>query len=230
MSIEGFTGFGDGAQEFFQELKEHNSKEWFHANKRRYEEEVLEPAADFVLDLGPRLKEPYPDINFGTQRNGSGSIMRINRDIRFSPDKRPYKENLGIVFWIGGGKKVELPCFYFHLDSKEIFFYGGQHMFPKDVLERYREAVDDEHRGTELENILAGLDTGGFKRMEEPEYKRVPRGFPADHPREELLRLKGLGVSIDIAGKDALSGRLVEVCADFSREVKPLLDWILRLN
>ncbi len=131
---------------------------------------------------------------------------------------------------MGEGKKVELPCFYFHMDAAKIFFYAVQHMFPKDDLERYRRAADDEKRGPELVKILAGLDKNGFPRMEEPEYKRVPRGFPAGHPREELLRLKGLGVSAAITGTEVLSGRLVDTCTDFAGQVKPLLDWLRPLN
>jgi uncharacterized protein (TIGR02453 family) len=80
--------------------------------------------------------------------------MRIYRDIRFSPDKRPYKENLGMVFWLGNGKKVERLGFYFHLSPSEVFFYGGQHMFPKPVLKKYRTAIDDNNKGDLLESIL----------------------------------------------------------------------------
>lgn len=230
MSNEQFQGFGSGAQQFFKELSSHNDKQWFTANKTRYETEVLEPAALFVLALGARLQTSYPEINFGTQRNGSGSIMRINRDIRFSNDKRPYKENLGLVFWIGEGKKVELPCFYFHLDAEHIFFYGGQHMFPKDVLQRYREAVDDTSRGTKLTTILATLEKIGLPVIEEPAYKRVPRGYASDHPRASLLRLGGVGVSSVISEQDATSAELIDLCTEYARKMQPLIEWLHPVN
>ena len=66
--------------------------------------------------------------------------------MRFSPDKSPYKQNLGIVFWIGSGKKVELPLFYLHVEADRAFFYGGQHVFPKAVLERYRAGLRHPYR------------------------------------------------------------------------------------
>lgn len=222
------------------DLSRNNRKEWFHANKSLYEEELLGPAAAFVLALGPKLKETFPDVSFGTQRNGSGSIMRINRDIRFSPDKRPYKEHLGLVFWIHPGegedagkvkrKKVELPCFYFHFAPERIFFYGGQHMFPKDILERYRTAVADEGRGPELEKILETLAGQGLPLMEEPVYKRTPRGYPADHPRGELLRLGGVGVATNISPGEAESPQLIESCAKRAGRMKTLIDWLCDIN
>lgn len=225
-----FSGFVKGTQTFLKDLGKHNNKEWFHKNKTRYEEDLLGPAQDFVMALGGELKTLYRDINFGTQRNGSGSIMRINRDIRFSPDKRPYKENIGLVFWIGEGKKVELPCFYFHLEGDKGFFYGGQHMFPKEVLEQYRNAVDDDKKGPKIEKILESLAAEGFPLMEEPEYKRVPRGYSADHPREELLRLKGLGVSRPISWKEAASPELLTLCLHMAEKAKPLINWLKPIN
>lgn len=230
MSAEQFTGFGKPTRAFLADLSRNNNKPWFTEHRTRYEDDLLSPATGFVLELGPRLKKIYPHINYGTQKNGTGSIMRIYRDVRFSKDKRPYKENLGVIFWIGEGKKVELPCFYFHLDAGKSFFYGGRHMFPKDVLETYRSAVADDASGTELEEILSSLEKQGLPLMEEPAYKRVPRGYPADHPRELLLRLGGLGVSMDITPEAAAAPDLVESCAGAAAKMKPLLDWLEKIG
>lgn len=227
---EEFQGFGEGAQQFFKNLAHNNTKEWFKAHEERYDAEVREPALAFIRALGPRLAESYPAIRFGTQRNGAGSLMRIHRDVRFSSDKRPYKENLGIIFWLGEGKKVERPCFYFHVDAGRAFFYGGQHMFPKEVLGRYREAVDDAKRGPELEGILADLDRAGLPLMEEPAYKRVPRGFDREHSREHLMRLAGLGVGVDLESAALHRADLVERCAEYAERVRPLQEWLDRIN
>lgn len=229
MEKESFQGFGEGARRFFAELGAHNKKEWFNANKARYEQEILRPAERFVRELGPMLREIYPLLSFDTRKNGAGSIMRIHRDIRFSPDKRPYKENLGLIFWIGEGKKVELPAFYFHLDSERSFFYGGQHMFPKPTLRRFREAVDEKESGERLEEILKELEKQGLKQMEEPAYKRVPRGFDKEHPRSRLLRLGGLGVGTDLK-EEIASPALTERCREFAETLRPLMFWILEMN
>ena len=225
-----FTGFGNGSQRFFRDLAVNNNKTWFQENHGRYERELLEPAVAFVSALGPRLAGMYPSINYGTQRNGSGSIMRIHRDVRFSPDKRPYKQNLGIVFWIGAGKKVEAPCFYLNVEADQAFFYGGQHTFPGPVLERYRAAVDDEGTGTTLVKILQKLERKDLRILEEPAYKRVPRGFPTNHARGELLRYGGIGVSADIPRQTLTSADLLGVCAGFASNARPLIDWLRALN
>ena len=225
-----FEGFGTGAQQFFAELAHSNTKEWFKAHEERYDAEIREPALAFIRALGPWLAEKYPTIGFGTQRNGSGSLMRIHRDVRFSPDKRPYKENLGVIFWLGEGKKVERPCFYFHMDAGRVFFYGGQHMFPKEVLGRYREAVDHAERGPDLEEILGDLDGGGLPLMEEPAYKRVPRGYDREHPREHLMRLAGLGVGADLEAAALQRADLVERCAEYAERMRPLHEWLGRIN
>lgn len=225
-----FAGFGSGARRFLRELAAHNDREWFRANQERYEREVLEPAAAFVEELGPRLARIYPALNYDTRRNGSGSIMRIHRDVRFSPDKRPYKENLGIVLWIGDGKKVELPCFYLHLAVDSAFFYGGQHMMPKPVLERYRAAAADERTGAALAKTLDRLGRAGYRILEEPAYKKVPRGFPADHPRAALLKYAGLGVGMDLDAAALASPELPEVCAGFASKASALMAWLAELN
>ena len=225
-----FIGFGKGSQRFFGELAANNNKPWFKENQSRYERLLLEPAVAFVSALGPRLAEMYPSINYGTQRNGSGSIMRIHRDVRFAPDKSPYKQNLGIVFWIGSGKKVELPLLYLHVEADSAFFYGGQHVFPKPVLERYRAAVDDDATGTVLVKTLQELARKDLRVMEDPAYKRVPKGFPTDHARGKLLRHKGLGVGTDIPTTTLTDPGLLDVCASVASRTRMLIEWLCNLN
>jgi uncharacterized protein (TIGR02453 family) len=224
-----FDGFGPEARGFLRELAANNRKEWFSANKDRYERHIREVGERFIDEMGPHLTSVYPEIRYDTRRNGAGSMMRIHRDIRFSPDKRPYKENVGIVFWIGDGKKVELPGFYFHLGIQESFFYGGQHIFPKPLLQAYRSAVDEEESGSRLTSILKELQERGLPIMEEPAYKRVPRGFDSEHPRSDLLRYGGIGVARRLSAEELESSRLVPSLIDTAEAMKPLLDWLLPL-
>lgn len=222
-----FKGFNPEARDFLRELAAHNRKDWFTANKDRYERYIREVGEQFINEMGPRLASSFPDIRYDTKRNGAGSMMRINRDIRFSPDKRPYKENVGIVFWIGDGKKVEQPGFYFHLGIEESFFYGGQHVFPKPLLQGYRNAVDHDHAGPRLETILQTLAENDLPIIEEPAYKRVPRGFDPDHPRAKLLRYAGLGVARYLSGDELASPDLVRSLTATAEAMKPLLLWLL---
>ena len=184
----------------------------------------------FIGEIGPRLAREYPGLRYGTQLNGTGSLMRPYRDIRFSPDKRPYKENAGIIFWVGDGKKVEQPCFYFHIDSQRAFFYGGQHIFPKVVLDRFRHAVADEKRGAQLEDIVERLEKDGLREMEEPACKRVPRGFPQDHPREAYLRQIGFGLGCDLDSDAIVGPDLVETSHAYAVAMRPLMRWLAGIN
>ena len=227
---EEFRGFPPGLFTFLGDLTAHNDKAWFADNRARYEKDYLEPAESFVRAFGEALRKRYPKIHYGTQRNGSGSIMRIYRDIRFSRDTRPLKTNLGLVFWHGEGKKVELPSFYFHVEAAEAFLYAGQHIFPGDVRERFRQAVDEDGSGRELEEILRGLETRGIGVLEEPEYKRVPRGFESGHPREKLLRHTGLGVSLPLVPADLEAPGLIDRCTGFAEMVQPLMEWLGRIQ
>ncbi len=224
-----FDGFGKEAQNFYHGLSANNTKQWFEEHQESYERELREPAERFILALGARLKEHYPTIRFDTRRNGAGSLMRIHRDIRFSPDKRPYKTNMGIIFWLGEGKKTEVPGFYFHIGTDQIFFYGGQHIFPKDVLERYRAAVADK-TGEMLQKILDGLAEQGLPCFEETAFKRVPRGYPADHPRAELLRFAGMGAARLLPAEAIASPSLVDGCAQDALRMKGLIQWLLKRN
>lgn len=225
-----FNGFGPGAAAFFGDLRRNNSRTWFDANRARYEREIREPAESFVLDLGKLLAGDFPSVIYDTRRNGSGSVMRIYRDIRFSPDKRPFKENLGVIFPLAPGKKVQVPIFYFHLDAKESFFYGGQHVMTPETLARYRAAVGDEKTGPALERILAELAERGIGEMEEPTYKRPPRGYRADHPRLRLLRQAALGVGIPLAPEELASPGLPARCADAAATMGSLMEWLGRMN
>jgi uncharacterized protein (TIGR02453 family) len=225
-----FTGFGSETLRFLQDLAFNNDREWFAANKDRYEAAVRGPSEAFILALGPRLAERYPTVVFDVRRNGAGSLMRVHRDVRFSADKRPYKENVGIIFPLAPGKKVEVPIFYFHIEAGRSFFYGGQHVFSPEVLARYRAAVDDGRTGPALERILAGLSARGLAPMEDPAYKRVPRPFPADHPRAALLRQAALGVGADFFPDDLSRSDLVDRCRAAADAMEPLMAWLEAMN
>lgn len=226
----GFTGFGQETLAFLQELSFNNDREWFAANKDRYEAAVREPAETFILALGPLLAGRFPTVVFDTRRNGAGSLMRIHRDVRFSPDKRPYKENVGIIFPLAPGKKVEAPIFYFHIEAGRAFFYGGQHVFSPEVLARYRAAVDDVRTGPALETILTDLASQGLAAMEDPTYKRVPRPYAADHPRAALLRQAALGVGIDFFPGDLARSDLPDRCREAAETMAPLVEWLEAMN
>jgi uncharacterized protein (TIGR02453 family) len=116
-----FEGFGPTTT-FLRNLGRNNSKEWFHAHYDDYQEHLLEPAMAFVEAIGPLLRRFAPDTQ-AVPKIGA-SVMRINRDIRFAKDKRPYKDHLDLWFWRGGEKKGP-NGYWFRLTPKALVLGGG---------------------------------------------------------------------------------------------------------
>jgi uncharacterized protein (TIGR02453 family) len=226
-----FQGFQPQAVQFFRDLAQNNNKTWFDAHKKDYQTLIQQPALVFIEALGERLMTLSPGMTYDTRANGAGSLMRIYRDTRFSADKTPYKTNLGIVFWEGEGKKMENPGVYFGLAVDEgARLFTGHYQFPPPFLKAYREAVGGEKLGRELQEAIAALSASG-RTVEGDQYKRVPTGFSADHPRADLLRYKGLyTVTLPIDPAVVASPKLVDVCLRHASEAMPLHRWLLKVN
>lgn len=171
-----FSGFDRDALAFYAELRADNTKEWWTANKSRYERHVHEP----MLRLASDLEDEF----------GEMKIFRPYRDVRFSADKSPYKLHIGMV-------TAARPAHYLHLSEEGLLTGGGVYEVPPAALARFRRRVDDEASAQSLESVLAALDAREFELMTEGALRTAPRGFPADHPRIELLRLKRLSVGHD---------------------------------
>jgi uncharacterized protein (TIGR02453 family) len=226
---ESFSGFPARAVTFLRQLAAHNERDWFHAHRPEYEAEVLAPARAFVLAMGERLRRLSPGIQFDPGRNGS--LFRIYRDTRFSPDKSPYKTNLGILFWEGRGPRMACPGYYFHLEPPFLMLGAGLYIIPRPLLERYRRAVADPEYGPELAAIvkkitaLPGCTLGG------EHYKRVPAGYDPDPAAAGLLRHAGLYAGWEGPVPAELhSPALVEFCWRKYKPMEPLHRWLVTLT
>jgi uncharacterized protein (TIGR02453 family) len=219
-----FAGFSPELLTFLSELGRNNRRDWFQAHRDEYESLLLEPARDFVDAMGDELG---PDFN-ADPRVG-GSIFRINRDTRFSRDKRPYKDHLDLWFWHGAGPSRKRPGLWFRLTPTQLQLGAGIHHFDRGVLDRYREAVVDPDRGTRLAKAVAevehsGADVGGRH------YKRVPAGFDKEHARAELLLHDGLYAGAELpVPREAPTPAFPTFCAARYRTMRPLLDWLVDL-
>lgn len=218
-------GFPIQAINFYKELKENNNREWFLDHKKDYVEFVQEPAIDFVLDLGKKLQTVIPNIQFDTTTNGSGSIMRIYRDTRFSKDKTPYKNWLGIRFWEGADRKHCASRFFFYINSEGGGVYVGSHHFEKPHLFAYQESIDNNDAGAELEKIVNSLrksyEIGGEK------YKRVPKSFAQDHVRGDLLKHKAMYAHFGNISVDDVTGNdLSKLVIKHFKKLAPLHTWL----
>ncbi|MEM7534114.1 MAG: TIGR02453 family protein [Chloroflexota bacterium] len=223
-----FTGFSQTGINFLAELAQNNNREWFTEHKDVYKSEIVTPALALITELGERLKMISPGINADKRTNGGGSLMRIYRDTRFSKNKTPYKTNLGIFFWEGSSKKMECPGFYFHIEPNDMWIGAGLYIFPKAVLAPYREAVDDEKKGMALQEIVTELQEKGYIVDSIDKYKRIPRDYPKDHPRADLLKYKGIFGRIEsIPIESITSADLIDVCYDHCVAVSPLHKWLV---
>lgn len=220
-----FEGFNKKSLKFFRDLKKNNNKAWFDANRNIYQEEVIEPARLFISAMGSKLKRLAPDINADPRVNKS--IFRINRDIRFSKDKIPYKTNFGIWFWEGAGKRMERSGFYFHLDPPNLMLGTGIYCFPKTLLTRYRDAVVAPKSATRLRQALSKVQRAGAYNLGGGHYKRVPRGYDPDHENAEYLKHNGLwaGITAKIP-EQFYSSELLDYCYHEYKAMAPLHRWL----
>ena len=145
---------------------------WFDQNRERYEQQVLAPSRDFIMALGARLKKIAPGVQADPRVNKS--LFRLNRDIRFSSDKTPYKTHLGLWFWEGSRPRMECSGFYLHLEPSRVMLGVGLYAFPKDMLEAYRQSVVHPKHGPALTKAIAAIKKNKNYYVGEPHYKKDP--------------------------------------------------------
>lgn len=180
-----FEGFSAEAMTFLRELGAQD-KAWLDAHKKDYKQLVADPAKTFVVAMGERLAADIsPTIQAVPKTNGS--IGPINNDLRFSPDKSPYKDHLLMRFWDGPDKKVA-PTLFLRISPETIGIATGAAL---PNLDRWRERIDDPVSGEALAEALATLGKGRDLDVAGQEYKKVPKPYAADHARADLLRHKG---------------------------------------
>jgi uncharacterized protein (TIGR02453 family) len=206
------SGFSSAATQFFEDLEDQNTREFWLGHKDVFEREIREPMAA-LLDSLPEEYQPF-------------KVFRMNRDVRFSADKSPYKTAHGAAHGVPGG------VYYLHLDASGLMVACGSYMMPPDELERYRQAVVDDSSGKELSEILAALrrrrslsvGPGGAEPL-----KTAPRGFPRDHPRADLLRQKGVIAMRTRASSDLQNGARVRIFVVETFDMcSDLIDWLKR--
>ncbi len=221
-----FKGFPPQALSFFSQLEKNNSKEWFNANRQTYDDCILQPSRQFVEAMGQRLSLLAPHIHADPKVNQS--IFRINRDTRFSKNKKPYKTHMAIWLWEGKRPRMECPGFYFHFEPGALIVGAGMYQFAKDQLKTYRLAVADADKGQRLEEIRGELLKDGRYDFSGCTFKRVPRGMDPQHPREELLRHSGVTSGIHTQPPQELHGpEFLDWSFEHCRRFLPLHQWLL---
>lgn len=173
---------------FLKELKKNNNKEWFDQNRKRYQDLRLN-FIDFVSLMIFELSKIDPSVK---NIEAKASIFRINRDIRFSADKSPYKSNMG-AFITPGGKKSGLPGYYLHIEPGANFVAGGIHMPMPTELKAIRNTIIENPE--EYKKIIEATDfIKLFKEVNGDKLKTAPKGFPKEDPNINLIKLKSYTV------------------------------------
>ncbi|GAA3230265.1 DUF2461 domain-containing protein [Pseudonocardia petroleophila] len=197
-----FSGFGEYSVEFYDGLLADNSKAYWTDRREVYERDVRGPMLELLAACEPEF--------------GTGKVFRPYRDVRFSADKTPYKTHCGAT----AGE------FYVQVGSDGLLAAGGYYWMAPDQVARFRTAVDDERRGTDLQARLAALEGAGITIAGE-KLKTRPRGVDPTHPRLDLLRHKGLYGWREWPPDDVLHepGALDRVVTTW-RALGPLTEWL----
>lgn len=185
-----FSGFPTTGLKFLRDLAANNDRDWFEAHRAIWDEQIVPSMLSWCEELAERLRDVMPRAQF-VPRVG-GSLYRLNRDIRFSKDKRPYKTHTAALIWEGSEKNGS-PGLYLHVAPDEVIFGGGLYVFEEAHLDRYRKRLLNERAAAALEEALAVAKKAGLKPDGE-KLVRPPRGFTPEHPRAELSKYKGLVV------------------------------------
>ncbi len=220
-----FEGFADKTPTFFKRLAKNNERTWFLEHKAEFEEGWNTPMKLLLAEVKTAIDATYAHCDLGEPK-----VFRIFRDVRFSKDKVPYKTHIGGILPLErSGKKVtDLPmALYFHVGAKETFGAAGHYQMEPDSLARFRAAVADEARGKELQKILAALRKKGFVADSHEGFKRVPKGFDADHPRADLLKRRGLVVEFPALAPGLLADpKLAKWVSGACKTAAPLVEWL----
>jgi uncharacterized protein (TIGR02453 family) len=207
----GFTGFGEYAIDFFDDLVADNSKSFWDEHKHIYASDVRAPMEALLAELAPEFGE-----------FGGAKVFRPYRDVRFAKDKTPYKTHCGGVIERARGA----GAYYVQIGPEGLVIAGGCFHADAAQLRAYRTAVDDDRRGKELEAILAKLRKGGWNVVGDV-MKTAPRGVAKDHVRIDLLKHRSLYVRKVYEPDDALHEKetLRRVRTGW-RAVRPLNEWM----
>jgi len=219
--ISQFSGFPPEALQFFRGLARNNRREWFLPRKALFEEKVKEPMRQLVDALNIALRGFAPEY----ETDPDQAIFRIYRDIRFSKDKRPYKEQIAATFHWHGSMGYGQGGYYVAVSHKAVAVGGGVYLPEPAQLLSIRQRIAERH--DEFRRILAARPVRKLLgRLEGAQLSRVPRGFAADHPAADLLRYKYYILYKELPPRLAASSALYKAVVERFRVMVPFLRFL----
>lgn len=207
---------------FLAELSCNNNREWFSEHKdwyvrcQKHFEQFIARWLERLAEIDPELAELQP----------KDCIWRIYRDVRFSHDKRPFKEWFGAFAAARGGRKSDRGGYYIHLQPGKCMFAGGIWCPNKDLLFALRKEVLANY--DEVEDIFANPLTNKYFRDfdTEPMLKKVPQGFPADFAHADWLKRKAFTFSTPLTDEQVYAPDFLDLVTNISRAAKPINDFL----
>ena len=209
--------------EFLSDLAKHNKKEWMDDNKKRYQH-AKEQVIELVSELIQKTADFDPSLTGVDPRK---TLFRINRDIRFSKNKDPYKTNFGAAI-VDGGRQSGNPGYYLHIMPGNNFAGGGVYQPSSDKLQKVRQEID--YNGNEIRAII---DDKKFKETFGEPYgddrlKTAPKGYPKDHENIELLQLKHYVFMRQFTDKATTSSDIVSQVVETYKTLYPFNKFLLK--
>jgi uncharacterized protein (TIGR02453 family) len=200
---------------FLAELKRNNRRDWFLANRERYESSLREPFLRFISDFGPHLSKISRSF-LADPRPTGGSLFRINRDTRFSKDKSPYKTHAAAHFrHRAAGKDVHAPGFYLHLEPGGCFAAAGLWRPDGPAVDKVRDAIVE--RSGEWSKVRKSLTIEGESLV------RPPKGYDPGHRFLEDLKRKDFVTSVRLSDRQVTSSRFLSDFTATCKNMSPLV-------
>jgi uncharacterized protein (TIGR02453 family) len=220
--------FSPEALRFFRQLAAHNEKPWFEAHRSEYETEVRQPMSELIEELNARFARFAPEMGGDPKR----SMFRIYRDTRFSKDKTPYKTHAACWFKhrkassrVGSEANEGSAGFYFHLQPGNKSMVGaGVWMPPRPLLTKVRDAIAEKPKT--FDRVVTGLPQRFGGLDDSAVLKRMPRGYPEDHPGATWLRYQSFVTGRSLTDAQVTSSRLPKLIAEDFEAMLPLVRWL----
>jgi uncharacterized protein (TIGR02453 family) len=208
---------------FLKDLKKNNNKPWFEKNRKVYES-AKEDFAGFIQKVIDHFGKKDKAIADLLAKN---TTFRINRDVRFSKDKSPYKDNMG-AYMSRGGKKSIFAGYYFHCQPGRCFFGGGLWMPMPPELNKVRQEID--YNFNDFKKIVGSSKFkstyGDLSRDTEYTLSRLPKGYEADNPAAEYLKFKSYVAMAPLKETDLTSKDLLKKTVAAFEALQPLIEFI----
>lgn len=218
-----FSGFPQDTLRFLEDLQANNTREWFAANKARYEQSFLEPSLELIRQLEKPFAKVAPLLRMEAKKMG-GSLMRVYKDTRFSKDKTPYKTNIGIQFRHEAGRDIHAPGIYFHIANDECFVGAGIWKPESQSLKRIREHVRENP--SVYQKAIANKKFSALYALFDDRLKSAPRGYSKDEPMLDELRRRSYLGGANLTPAQIQSPELVGLIVERVRAAKPLMAFL----